>query len=525
MFRPPNSLGSTVEVAEIETLADGTIIIGDGSGAPTTLAAFSSGTGTLKPANGGTGVANNAASTLTISGNFATTLTVTGTTGVTLPTTGTLATLAGSEALTNKSVNGLTVTSSTGTLTIANSKTLTASNTLTLTATDGSTLAIGTGGTLGSAAYTASSAYEAAGGIATHAALTATHGVAGAIVGTTDSQALTNKTYNGNTFTAGTGTLTIAASKTLTANNSITLAGTDSTTMTFPSTTATIARTDAGQTFTGVQVMTSPSITTSIVTGSTTFALFNDTVTTANVLGAATTINLGTSATVLNFGGGATAAELRFLEPSGSGTNYTALKAQAQSANITYTLPATVGGAGTFLKDAAGDGILSWATPSSGATMTRWLWPGEASFGANVTLGATQGWNSFQSLNMADVSAIMVARWNIDIPSGATSISSILVYYEARSTGNVYLAFITGSFDITSLPATPVEDTTQTYTAFAGGSSDNKIRAVTVPADAYNSTTITNQEVFALAAYRDASSASDTYTDTFEIVGILVTFA
>lgn len=70
-------------------------------------------TGTLSPANGGTGVANNAASTLTISGNFATTLTVSGTTGVTLPTTGTLATLAGSETLTNKTLTSPTLTTPT----------------------------------------------------------------------------------------------------------------------------------------------------------------------------------------------------------------------------------------------------------------------------------------------------------------------------------------------------------------------------------------------------------------------------
>lgn len=117
--------------------------------------------GTLGPAAGGTGVANNAANTLTFSGNFALTLTLSNTTSVTLPTSGTLATLAGSEAF-------------------------------------------------------------------------------------------TNKTYNGNTWTAGTGTLTIAAGKTLTANASLTLTGTDSTTMTFPSTSQSIPGLSATQTFTGI---------------------------------------------------------------------------------------------------------------------------------------------------------------------------------------------------------------------------------------------------------------------------------
>lgn len=55
-----------------------------------------------------------------------------------------------------------------------------------------------------------------------------------------------------------------ATGKKLTVSNNITLAGTDGTTMTFPSTTATIARTDAAQTFTGVQTMTSPKIITQI---------------------------------------------------------------------------------------------------------------------------------------------------------------------------------------------------------------------------------------------------------------------
>lgn len=57
--------------------------------------------------------------------------------------------------------------------------------------------------------------------------------------------AATATTINGNALTAGTWTLTGAASKTLTFNNTLTLAGTDSTTMTFPSVSATIPRTVA----------------------------------------------------------------------------------------------------------------------------------------------------------------------------------------------------------------------------------------------------------------------------------------
>lgn len=64
----------------------------------------------------------------------------------------------------------------------------------------------------------------------------------------------TATSLNGLTVSTTTGTFTLTNAKTFAVTNTLTLSGTDSTVMTFPSTTATIARTDAAQTFTGTQV-------------------------------------------------------------------------------------------------------------------------------------------------------------------------------------------------------------------------------------------------------------------------------
>ncbi len=78
------------------------------------------------------------------------------------------------------------------------------------------------------------------------------------------SQATLNNIYTDlatiNAALGGSGIITVAAGKTFTVSNTLTLAGTDGTVMTFPTTSATIARTDAANTFTGVQTMTAPSI-------------------------------------------------------------------------------------------------------------------------------------------------------------------------------------------------------------------------------------------------------------------------
>jgi len=157
--------------------------------------------GTLPTSRGGTGITSLGANVATFlqtpsSANLAAALTdETGTGSVVFATSPTLVTPVLGVA-TATSINKVTITApaTSAILTIANGKTLTANSSLTLAGVDTKTL-----------------------------------------------------TVNNSLTLAG------VDAKTLTVNNSLTLAGTDATVMTFPTTSATIARTDAAQTFTGDQ--------------------------------------------------------------------------------------------------------------------------------------------------------------------------------------------------------------------------------------------------------------------------------
>ena len=81
-------------------------------------------------------------------------------------------------------------------------------------------------------------------------------GFSGALNGTVGATTPTTgafTTVNGLTISTSTGTLTITNGKTLSASNTLTLAGTDSTTMTFPATSTTVAGLGIAQTFTASQ--------------------------------------------------------------------------------------------------------------------------------------------------------------------------------------------------------------------------------------------------------------------------------
>lgn len=125
---PQNQLlvGNGTDAVQAVANADG-VLIGSASGAPTfgKVNLASHVTGIVPLANGGTGVANSNPASITI-GNV--TLNASEASAVTLPTTGTLATLAGAETLSNKTIQAVTVavsdttdatTAATGALTVA----------------------------------------------------------------------------------------------------------------------------------------------------------------------------------------------------------------------------------------------------------------------------------------------------------------------------------------------------------------------------------------------------------------------
>lgn len=316
--------------------------------------------GTLSAANGGTGVANNAANTITFTGNYSLGLTLTGNTGVTLPTTGTLATLAGSETLTNKTINGSNNTISNISLTTAVTGTLPTGNGgtgNTATPTNGQLL-IGNGSGFSLAGLTAGSNItitNSSGGITIASTGGGTPGGSNTQIQFNNSSSFggsANFTWDGTNVQIGaTGALRFADTD---SSNYVAFkaAGTVASNVTW-----TLPSTDG---FNGQALVTNGTGTLSWATasgspgGSTTQLQYNNA---GSFAGATNLVTDGSNLTINAQG------DLRFGDSDSS--NWVAFQAPSTvSSNVTWTLPSADGTNGQMLST-NGSGTLSWKTSSS----------------------------------------------------------------------------------------------------------------------------------------------------------------
>lgn len=183
----------------------------------------------------GTGGTLSLSGALTTSGAFPLTLSVSAATGVWLPVTGTLSTLTGTETLTNKTVNGLTITTSTGALNITGGGAITTTGTFALSGSG--TLNLGAGGTLGTLAYASAAPANTLTTNTLNATVTAsslqtlgtiTLGVwnGTALTDAYIPTALAGHTYNGLNIPAASGTLSIlTGTLSVTGTNLVTTSG------------------------------------------------------------------------------------------------------------------------------------------------------------------------------------------------------------------------------------------------------------------------------------------------------------
>jgi len=259
-----------------------------------------------------------------------------------------------------------------------------------------------------------------------------------------------SSTVNGLTLTANATGFQIAGgttSKTAVFSNSLTFAGTDATTMTFPSTSATIARTDAANTFTGASNTTSWNETTPVIiggltasgSGANTFAGSTGTFITstgANTLSGATTINDATTPSLTTASG---KTNTGFVQINGKTSGaFKLITADATAQTVTLSLAAqTVGAATLTIPDQAGT-ARNLVTDTGTATLT------------GKTFDTAGSGNNFK-VNGNLISGVTGSGANVVLATSPTLTTPSLGVATATSiNGNT---FTTGTYTLTGVTA------------------------------------------------------------------------
>lgn len=185
---------------------------------------------------------------------------------------------------------------------------------------------------------------------------------------------------------------------------------------------------------------------------------------------AGTNLGLQSTGNHVVVGGGAIASEFRLLEPSGSGTDYTAFKSQAQAASLTYTWPASITTNGYLKTDAAGG--LTWDTIQS-TDVTDFDEAAQDTVGGILTDTATIDFTytdatpaitaDVKTDSITDAMLANMAAWTFKIRNAATTgdpSNAALADFTAEAapaTGDFLVGFLdTGEirkFDVGNLPS------------------------------------------------------------------------
>lgn len=241
---------------------------------------------------------------------------------------------------------------------------------------------------------------------------------------------------------SGATNVTVAGGKTFTVSNTLTLAGTDGTTITFPTTSATVARTDAANTFTGVQTMTSPVLITPIL-GVATATSYNGltlttttgtfTLTNGKTLAVTGTLTLsGTDSTVMTFP--STSQTVVGLTATQTLTNKT-LTSPTMTAPVLGVATGTSVAVSGLLTTSSASANFGYATGAGGAVSQ------STNKSTGVTLDTNCGAITMNNVSLAAAATVSFTLTNAQI----TATDVVAVSIKSGASTGLYTAAVTAT--------------------------------------------------------------------------------